>query len=188
MQLNLSDNEKRKIKLTKIYENYKNRMYITACRILKDPYLAEDAVHNAFVAISRNLSSIGEPDSIKTASYVIKAAKNTAINMLKKAETEIPTLLTEEEIFKDEEALDEICQRENYNYIIKAILSLDEKYRDVLSFYYLNELTIKEISDSLGRKENTVKAQLARGRRKLIELIKEEVNKNEKEFYASEGF
>ena len=40
-------------KLTEIYEKYRNRMYITACRILNDPYLAEDAVHEAFVAVSK---------------------------------------------------------------------------------------------------------------------------------------
>ena len=78
-----------KQKLTEIYEKYRNRMYITACRILNDPYLAEDAVHEAFVAISKNLDKIGDTDSIQTASYVIKAAKSRALNMVRQKVCEI---------------------------------------------------------------------------------------------------
>ena len=46
-------------KLKQIYEKYKNRMYISAYRILNDPHKAEDAVHDSFIAISRNLDLNG---------------------------------------------------------------------------------------------------------------------------------
>lgn len=169
-----------KQKLTELYEKYRNRMYITACRILDDPYLAEDAVHEAFVAISKNLDKIGDTDSIQTASYVIKAAKSRALNMVRQRVCEMPTLISEEDAREDESTLDAVCEKENYSYIVSAILSLDEKYRDVLSLYYLNELTVAEISRLLSRKEGTVKQQLARGRRKLIYIIEKEAINNEK--------
>ena len=92
----------------------------------------------------------------------------------------MPTLISDEDAKEDETALDNICEKENYSYIVSAILSLDEKYRDVLSLYYLNELTVSEISHLLSRKENTVKQQLARGRRKLIYIIEKEALNNEK--------
>ncbi len=169
-----------KQKLTELYEKYRNRMYITAFRILKDSYLAEDAVHEAFVAISKNSDKIGDTDSIRTASYVIKAAKSRALNMVKQKACEMPTLISDEAAREDENALDAVCEKENYSYIVSAILSLDEKYRDVLSLYYLNELTVAEISRLLSRKESTVKQQLARGRRKLIYIIEKEVLNDEK--------
>lgn len=169
-----------KEKLAEIYEKYRNRMYITACRILDDPYLAEDAVHEAFVAISKNLGKIGDTDSIQTASYVIKAAKSRALNMVRQKVCEMQTLISDEDAKEDDNALDSICQKENYSYIVSAIHSLDEKYRDVLSLYYLNELTVAEISHLLSRKETTVKQQLFRGRRKLIYIIEKEAVNNEK--------
>ncbi len=175
-----SDAQKKKQKLTEIYEKYRNRMYIIACRILNDPYLAEDAVHEAFVAISKNLDKIGDTDSVQTASYVIKAARSRALNMIRQKVCEMPTLISDEDAKEDETALDTICEKENYSYIVSAILSLEEKYRDVLSLYYLNELTVSEISHTLSRKENTVKQQLARGRRKLIYIIEKEALNNEK--------
>ncbi|MBQ9912975.1 MAG: sigma-70 family RNA polymerase sigma factor [Clostridia bacterium] len=175
-----TDKEAEKQKLTEIYEKYRNRMYIIACRILKDPYLAEDAVHEAFVALSKNLGKIGDTDSIQTASYVIKAAKSRALNMARQKVCEMPTLISDEDAREDESTLDAICEKENYSYIVSAILSLGEKYRDVLSLYYLNELTVTEISHLLSRKESTVKQQLARGRRKLIYIIEKEALNDEK--------
>ena len=151
--------EKEKLRL--LYETYKNRMYITSYRVLSDPYKAEDAVHEAFVALSKNVSKLGDVDSIATASYVIKAVKNTALNMIRKNQRESVVAIEEiDEVF-DESMLDMICSEENFSIIVSSIMSLDEKYRDVLSFYYLNELTVKEISQLLGRKETTVKQQLS---------------------------
>lgn len=175
MHPNKASDEANKQKLRLLYEKYKNRMYISACRILCDPFSAEDAVHEAFVAISRNVAKIGDVDSVSTASYCIKAAKNTAINMSVKKSRE-PALPIEEvdEAF-DESMLDMICSKENFNIIVESIMSLEERYRDVLSLYYLNELTAREIAEALGRKESTVKQQLARGRIKLINIISKEM-------------
>lgn len=162
-------------KLRRLYEKYKNRMYIAACRILHDPQKAEDVVHDSFIAISRNIDKIDDTDSLRAASYCIKAAKNTAYNQVKKSFNEIPTLMNDEDIFFEENMLDMICTKDNYKKVVDSIMSLDEKYRDVLSLYYLNELTVSEIADLLSRKEGTVKQQLARGRHKLINMIEKEI-------------
>ncbi len=169
-------------KLEKIYEIYKNRMYIAACRVLNDPLLAEDAVHDTFIALSRNTEKIKDINSVSTASYVIKAAKNTALNMVKKNSRE-SLLPFDRDINEeaDDSMLDRVCERESVESIVRAILSLSEKYRDVLSLYYLNECTVSQIADILGRKETTVKQQLSRGRKKLIDIIEKGDDSNEKQ-------
>ena len=161
-------------KLRLIYEKYKNRMYISACRILGDPLLAEDAVHDAFIAISHNLHKIRDIDSVSTASYVIKAAKSRALNMVKKNSTEniVPIEQTTEPF--DDTLIDKVCEKQSVERIVSVIMSLDERYRDVLSLYYLNELTVCEIADILSRKETTVKQQLSRGRKRVIEALEKE--------------
>lgn len=175
MHPNKASDEANRQKLRLLYEKYKNRMYISACRVLSDPFAAEDAVHEAFVAILRNIEKIGEVDSVSTASYCIKAARNTAINMTAKKQRESVLPIEEIDEAFDESMLDMICSKESFNVIVESIMSLEERYRDVLSLYYLNELTAREISDALGRKESTVKQQLARGRRKLINIISKEM-------------
>lgn len=173
-----SESDKEKLRL--LYGKYKNRMYITACKVLSDPQRAEDAVHDAFIAISKNLDKIQDIDSVKTGAYMVKAARSRALNILRMGLPEKETALDEAQAQADESLLDEICRKESYNEIVNAILSLEERYRDVLTLYYLNDLSLSEIAELMGVKENTVKQQLYRGRRKLIDTIKKEVNPNEK--------
>ena len=167
-----SESDKEKLKL--LYGKYKNRMYITACKVLNDPQRAEDAVHDAFIAISKNLDKIQDIDSIKTGAYMVKAARSRALNILRMGLPEKETMLDEAEAKADESLLDEICRKESYNEIVTAILALEERYRDVLTLYYLNDLTISEIAELMSVKENTVKQRLFRGRRKLINTLTKE--------------
>ena len=167
---------KEKTTLELIYEKYRNRMYMSAYRVVKNPELAEDVLHDTFVALSKNTEKLKNVDSLYTASYVTKAARNHALNAVKKSRESNIISIEEIDAVSDESLLDKLCTEENINIIVSSILALDEKYRDVLSLYYFNELTVSEIAVSLGRKESTVKQQLARGRRRLIETIKKEVD------------
>lgn len=167
---------KEKTTLELIYEKYRNRMYMAAYRVVKNPSLAEDVLHDTFVALSKNTEKLRDVDSLYTASYVTKAARNHALNAVKKSRESNIISIDEIDVVSDESLLDKLCTEENINIIVSSILALDEKYRDVLSLYYFNELTVSEIATLLSRKESTVKQQLARGRRKLIDTIKKEVD------------
>ncbi|MCM1545027.1 MAG: sigma-70 family RNA polymerase sigma factor [Ruminococcus sp.] len=175
------NNDKQRSKLEEVYLTYRSRMYAVAFKVLHEPCAAEDAVHSAFLAIARNIDKIDTIESVKTASYVIKAAKNTAINMAKKDSANEVIYLDTIDISSDEELLDRLCSQENLNDIVNAIMDLDEKYRDVLSLYYLNGMTVGEVAETLCRKLTTVKQQLVRGRQKLISNIKKEFFENEKQ-------
>ena len=50
---------------------------------------------------------------------------------------------------------------------------MDEKYKDVLTLYYLVGLSVKEIALALGRSMNTVNTQLTRGKQLIIKKFKE---------------
>ena len=167
---------KEKTTLELIYEKHRNRMYMAAYRVVKNPSLAEDVLHDTFVALSKNTEKLKDVDSLYTASYVTKAARNHALNAVKKSRESNIISIDEIDVVSDESLLDKLCTEENINIIVSSILALDEKYRDVLSLYYFNELTVSEIATSLSRKESTVKQQLVRGRRRLIDTIKKEVD------------
>ena len=49
----------------------------------------------------------------------------------------------------------------------QLIRCVDEKYQLVLTLYYADECTVKEIAELLQMKENTVKTWLARGREQV---------------------
>ncbi len=63
--------------------------------------------------------------------------------------------------------------------VYKAVKSLPEKYRAIIHLYYYEELSIKEISECLKRKEGTVKSQLSRARKLLSRKLGKEFGDEE---------
>lgn len=60
------DDEDDKAKFEILYNSYKKRMVSTAFSILNNREDAEDAVHDTFIKIARNMRAIGDPDSGET--------------------------------------------------------------------------------------------------------------------------
>jgi len=56
----LLDSDEEKDQFSQIYNTYRNLMHFVARRILNDDYLAEDAVHNAFLKVVKHLDKIKE--------------------------------------------------------------------------------------------------------------------------------
>ena len=177
LYLSLIDNEDDRDKFEFIYLNYRKRMVSEAYNILRNEYDAEDAVHDTFIKLARNMKAIDEPDSDKTLSYVLKAVKNTAINILnkniKRNEFEDHDFV---EKMPDQQFLDKLNIKEQYNEVVNAIRELNDTYRDVMFFHFISEMKISEIVDLLGRKRSTVQQQLIRGKKKLIEILETEMS------------
>lgn len=78
--------------------------------------------------------------------------------------------------------LDELVKKDEQAIIGEAILELPLKQREVLIYFYFNEMTITEIAHILSIPEGTVKTRLRRGKellRKQLKGIEWEVLLNE---------
>lgn len=164
------DNDRDKFEL--IYINYRKRMVDQAYSVLRNADDAEDCVHDTFIKIARNMKSIDEPVSDRTLSYVLKAVKNTAINMKQRNEkiSSFEEIKTKEKL-TDNQFFEKLDITESYKLVVNAILSLKDTYRDVMFYHFVSEMEISEIADLLGRKRSTVHQQLVRGKKLLIELL-----------------
>ncbi len=69
---------------------------------------------------------------------------------------------------------EQILRREAGEELLKAVLALPVKYRDVIHLFYYEDLSVKEIGVLLGRRESTVTSQLSRGRALLRKSLREE--------------
>lgn len=172
LYLAIIDDEDDRDKFEIIYYSYRKRMVFEAYSILRNSFDAEDAVHETFIKIARNIKAIDDPDSTKTLSYVLKAVKNTAINMYNKNKksndfVDIDTVQN----MADEDFFEKLEISENYDEVVKAIRRLNDKYRDVLFYHYVSDMKISDIADLLGRKKSTVQQQLVRGKKLLIESL-----------------
>ncbi len=73
-------------------------------------------------------------------------------------------------------SLDEILEQpvqmqEDHREVLEAVLSLPQKYREVVYLHYYENYTALEISRILGKKVNTIYALLTRSRKMLREKL-----------------
>lgn len=174
--MSLIDNDDDRAKFEILYNSYRKRMVRTAFSVLKNKEDAEDAVHDTFIKIARNMRSIGEPDSNETLSYVLKATKNTAINLSKKNTRRNKHIQLENvENMSDGQFLEKLHIQENYEEVVKAIQGLNDTYKDVLFYYFVRGMKAKDIADLLGRSNSAVQQQIIRGKKKLLEKLENDL-------------
>lgn len=175
LYMSFIDDENDKSKFEIIYYTYRERMLLMAESVLHNRQDAEDAVHDTFIKIARNMKSIDEPESVRTLSYVLKATKNTAINLNNKNKSnENRVYIDSIDNISDKEFFEKLKISENYNEVVHAILELDDIYKDVLFYHFVQEMKVSEIADLLNRKKSTVKQQLVRGKKILLETLDKE--------------
>ncbi|MCI8417548.1 MAG: sigma-70 family RNA polymerase sigma factor [Lachnospiraceae bacterium] len=178
LYLSMLDTQAEKEKFTEIYEQYQHFCWYVANRILSDHHLAEDAVQNAFLALTRHLDKVGEVDTPRTRKFLMTIVKSKAIDLLRKEKGEPALSADELEYDLPDEKTDLLADyitRENYNRLVSCVLELDERYRVVFEYKYLHQLSDQEIADLLGVSAKAVNVRYFRARRKLQEMIQREV-------------
>lgn len=174
LYMSFIDDDRDKSKFEIIYHTYRENMLLMAESILHNRHDAEDAVHDTFIKIARNIKSVGDPESVKTLSYVLKATKNTAINMYNRKKKDNIVNIESTDDIPDEEFYKRLDISDNYKEVVSAILELDDKYKDVMFYHFVQEMKVAEVADLLNRKKATVKQQLVRGKKILLEILEKE--------------
>ncbi len=162
-------------------ENLFRQYYDGLCRFMlgvtRSPNDVEDLVQEIFVRIWRNRVSWHPKGSIK--SYLFKAARNQAVNLLKTKESRsAPTSANDDTLLSDPstDPAKEMFDRDISANVENAILRLPEKCRLVFTLNRQEDLSYSEIADVLGISVKTVENQIAHAlkvlRIELKELIK----------------
>ncbi|NCC01399.1 MAG: sigma-70 family RNA polymerase sigma factor [Clostridia bacterium] len=163
-----------KEKLEQLFALYEKQMYGTAFRILQDTGQAEDAVQDAFLKIMPRLSQIKVPDSIETKRLMLRIIRSTAIDIYRKNRREWEhTIFDPEDIQKNQKSfMDEnLSQIENRQMIQRALLALDQKYREVLELKCYFGLSHREIGLLLEITEDTVAKRYERAKKIALKMI-----------------
>ena len=146
-----------------IVRTYADMVYKIAYRYVANPTDADDVFSETFLTYFKKERDFQEEEHRKA--WLIRVTINCAKDLLKgKSYWEE----LNEAIAEDEASA--VCSEEQLD-LHKAIQQLRLEYREAICLYYLEGLTIKEISVVLGRNENTIKTHLARGREKLKKFL-----------------
>lgn len=174
------DEEEDKELFERIYNSYKNQMITLALTMVNNKADAEDAVSDVFLKIAQKYFDIVREIKDKTdlRNYLLKAAKNTVLNKIKQKKKDNVSLDTVVEYnmdnvedLSDDTFVEFVCNKIDYDQIVDAIKKLDEKYRDVLYYHFVMELTVPQTTKLLNQPLTTTKKQLVRGKKMLLESL-----------------
>lgn len=84
LYLSMIETEESKNKFEKIYDKYRDLMLYLANRILKEPHLAENAVHDAFLRLIKYIDNIDDIDCHKTKSLIVIVTESASKDIYNK--------------------------------------------------------------------------------------------------------
>lgn len=142
----------------------------------------EDFLQETFYKAYVNLKYCRE--RTKFSSWLFSIAHNVAVSGLKKLsfyyrrELSLEDFVDVGEVASNEDLNLELVRQENIKKVRKALHGLPLRYKEVVLLFYYNELSLKEISETLAIPVNTVKTRLYRARHHLSQKLREPVQKS----------
>jgi RNA polymerase sigma-70 factor (ECF subfamily) len=150
-----------------LYKLYYKAMYSVSLRIVNDEAEAEDIMQEAFLKAFRKIDTYkGE---VSFGAWLKKIVVNRSLDYLKKKKVQFEQV--------NERTMDKPDDEDGYREIDvevlkKAIRSLPDGYRTVLSLYLIEGYDHEEISEILGISNSASRTQFSRAKSKLRELLK----------------
>lgn len=171
--LAMLDTPEEESKFEELYNQFKPTLITVAHQILDDMDLAEDAVHDAFLSLARNMDKISNRKCIQIRNYLIIIVRNSSYRIYNKRKKEICADEIDENIPDFQNVEIDIEEKAEQQKLMELIKMLDEKYADVLILKYFYDLPDKEIARSLGISLENAKIRLHRGKAMLKSKLAE---------------
>ncbi|UOQ87462.1 sigma-70 family RNA polymerase sigma factor [Gracilibacillus salinarum] len=156
--------------LNELIHYYGNDLKRIAYSYVKDMAQCDDIVQEVFISCYQHLHTFRGEAEYKT--WLIRITLNKCKDYHRK--WSFRNLIYHSSIKKhvDKESVrhsaeQEVMQQEGANEIFDAIATLKPKYKEVLILYYVQDLTLKEISEIMKFNLNTIKTRFNRGKDQL---------------------
>ena len=171
--LSMIEEESDRLFFERIYTQYSDNIFRRVYGILKNMQDAEDAVQDTWQKIYEHMSTLKELNDNSRRAYIMSVAKNQAITILRKRKKEEENMSCDIDTVDvaDEEDIFASCENTDVSFIVSCMQKIGERYSDVLVYYYLHNHSLKEIAKLMNLSVNTVGSRLARGRKKLIDML-----------------
>lgn len=168
------DSEADLLRFTDLYHAYRKQMLLAARQVLRNPEDAEDAVQVDLLGIAQRIDAVpSDPQRLRA--YVLTAARNAALSMLPQKQRRDNTIeLSRQPLASDEDLFQQVALSQDYALLLRAMRQMSAPYREVLLMVCVQEQSVKDTAAILRRREGTVRQQLNRGRKILVELCRKE--------------
>lgn len=157
-----------------LIDRYQNLVYTVVYRVVKVKEEAEEVAQDTFMKAFESLKSYRGESKFSTWIYSIayrKALDRVRKNNRMKA-VELVEDITEKEVGAIDNALHILEQQQRNEVIKRCIGELPEQEAAIITLYYFDDHSVREISEITELSEDNIKVKLHRSRKKLFSLLK----------------
>ena len=158
-----------------LFNRFRQKIYRTALRILKEEQSAQDALQETFINVYRAAGKFRGDSKLGT--WINRIAINACLEILrrnKKHQQRTDDDVSEQMTIPDPKQpspFESLRRAEIRERVFRGLNRLGSKHRDVVRLHDLEGYTIREIAERLGVAEGTVKSRLFYGRVQLKSML-----------------
>ena len=153
-----------------LVDRHKNMVYSLVFKLIKSSEDAEEVAQDSFLKAFKSIKQF--KGNSKFSTWLYKIAYFTAINHLRKHKMlQVPIDISSFEN-NDKSVIDKLNENDQKEYIDKALNYLKPIERNLITLFYLEEFSNKDIQYITGLSESNIKVSLMRTRKKLFGIMK----------------
>jgi RNA polymerase sigma factor (sigma-70 family) len=159
-----------------LMDKYRNSIYHLILKIIKSPEDAEDLTIETFAKAFDRLHQFSPEYAFST--WLYKIASNTCIDFIRKKSIEKVSLENEHLTITDNikystssDPETELIKAQRTEQLQQAVNEMDELFARVITLRYFKEYSYEEMSKELGTPVSTIKVQLYRAKKILLNKI-----------------
>ena len=149
-----------------LIKRWNKKLIYFACKFTHDVETAQDVVQNAWIAIHKGIFKLQDPSKFST--WAFRITYNKSMDALRHAK-----IKSEVELNDQVDIEDEIEPDDSWSTIDKLLKKLPKQHKLILTLFYLEQQSIKQIASVLELPEGTVKSRIFYARELLKRKYKE---------------
>lgn len=159
-----------------IYADFSRLVFWAAFNVVRSKETAEDITQSVFERVIINQQKLSGMSDAQLKAWLYRVAVNLALDIKRKAKHELPMDEPVSTNVQERSPLPEdvLVQTEMSQILRAAVDGLDDIHSEVIILHYFSRMTTREISESTGISEGTVKSRLVRARNLLAQRLKTE--------------
>lgn len=148
-----------------LYDTYAPKMLGVCIRYTGSRDEAQDLLHDGFIKVYEKLHTLSDPESLE--GWIRRVMVNTAINYVQRQRFVYEELCEETTSTSDDRDFDDV----DIEVLLAAIQNLRSSLRVVFNMSEVEGYTYPEISAALGMQESSIRANISRARKQIIDYL-----------------
>lgn len=166
----------KKAAFEELIQRWERPLFYYIRRLVEDEQQSWQVLQETWLKVLQGIDRLREPH--KLSAWLYSIARKTAMSYLRKKYSE-QTLLMENNELHEMEATSENINFENAERVHYGLSRLSIYHREVLTLFFIEDLSVKDIAEVLEIPSGTVKSRLYHAKKALKTLLVKEVCRDE---------